>query len=1064
MAIFLNVSNDLTVLSGKLTDALRNRKADVFQPQWLVTQTEGMNAWLKQRIATGLGIAANIHFCKPTDIISRLHLMLIGPGKTLMEKETMRWHIYSILAEEGFRNAHPEIAAYYEGNDIRQIALADQMTDLFDQYQVYRDDRILAWNTALDLGDPDITWQSRIWRRMKELLGDEFIDRTQLSAEIIRRIKDPQVQEQIRRKMPELHFFGLAVVTPYYLKIFHAMSPFVDIHFYLVNPAPEKYWLGDLSEKAIAKLSMLHKKNFNVGNELLLNWGKIIKESFQLLFRSDDFINIYDNVGNVFLPEPQTLLKKIQFDIHENLPEAERCIIREEDLRDGSLVINGCYSPAREVEVLYNYLVDLVEHSDKPVSPRDILVCVTDVGLYAPYIKAVFNHAPYRFPFSIADEPITADNNLFTVLKDVLDMDLHPFKSEQVMQLLESPFIRKKFGITDVDALRTAVREAGIRNGIEGRTEDDTRLVSWTYGLKRMLYGICMSGEPKFDDGTDVVIPLDTDEGASAFERVRFMHFVHTLVGKLENRNQARTIGEWADYLNGIMQDLLFEAGDEDEADYGRFMNLIEEMGELQHTYEEKVSFEVFRHSFMHRLMMETRASSFAAQGITFASMVPMRSIPFRVVALLGMDFEKFPRRETRVSFSIMAKEELPGDRDIKANDKHLFLESLLSAREKLYISYLSRNDKDNAGLPPSGLVDECIDYIARGLNMDTDVLRSRFVTQHPLQAHSSKYGKGLKSYLSEDRFRTGIPMRTGDPRLKDVDFREVDIRQLSGFMRNPFQTFLNRQMEVRYEDDEILLPEHELFELDKLDEWKLQHDLLKGETDFREYLYDKKLRAEVPLGHMSEVSVTRIKNDPDFDQLRRSFLEVTEGKPETKSDVDLDLDGSRLKGRISFFGDSYVQVCNSGNWPKYLLDGMVGYLAAVASGHLLSFHFLTKKTGMHKIEAGAIPAQEAILILTHWLRLMKLGYMDLVEFYPVFLKLFNLNGFLTDLDQSDFIAAVEDKRDNPEDRDLNGDMYLDKAIDNGIFSEGRYPRWQENVRAIAAPLQTYLPDLFKLS
>lgn len=1061
MAIILNVSNDLTKLSDKLTAALRNREADLFRPHWLVTQTDGMNAWLKLRIATRLGIAANINFCKPTDIIGRLHLMLTAPGKTLMEKETMRWHIYSILAEQEFRQAHPEIAAYYEGNDIKQIALADQVTDLFDQYQVYRDEKIAEWNLRPDNGDPDLRWQSWIWRMLKARLGDGFIDRTQLSKEVLERIKDPQVQDLIRQKMPELHFFGLAVVTPYYLKIFHAMSPFVDIHFYLVNPAPEKYWLGDVSEKAIARLRQVSKDNFSIGNELLLNWGKIIRESFLLLFQSEDFINVYDNVGNAVLPRPETLLHKIQYDIHENLPETERIRINEADLNDGSLVINGCYSPAREVEVLYNYLVELVDRSEKPVSPRDILVCVTDVARYAPYIKAVFKHAPYALPFSIADEPVTAENNLFTALQNILDMELHPFKAEQVMQLLESPFIRNRFGITNTDALRTALRQAGIRYSVEGRVEDETRFVSWAYGLKRILYGICMSGEPQFDDGEDVSIPLDTDEGASAFERVRFIHFVNTLVEKLEKRNESRTIGEWAAYLNEIMNDLLFSSGDEDNGDYAQFMNLIDEMGELQDTYGGKVSFEVFRHSFLRRLVMETRASGFAAQGITFASMVPMRSIPFRVVALLGMDFEKFPRKETGLSFSMIHKNPLPGDRDIKANDKHLFLESLLSAKERLYISYLSRNDRDNTLLPPSSLVDECMDYIARDLKEDTDQFRQRFVRQHPLQGHSPRYGKDLKSYLNEEWFRTGIHVREEGPRRKEMDFSEVGIRQLSAFMRNPFKAFLNKQMDVRYEDDEILLPDHEVFEMDKLQEWKLQHDLLKGDTDLREYLHEKKLRAEVPLANMSEVAVTRITSDKEFRKLKEEFREVIKGLEERELDLDLLLDGSRLKGRIILYGDRYVHVCNSGNWPKYLLEGMVGYLSALASGHELSFHFLTSKSGTHEIQKNFISAGQAKAILEHWLGLMKRGHMELVEFYPLFLTLKKQGQLLVELGYPEFKNVLEEKMEDEEDHTFDDD-YLRKAEENGIFNEERFPGWQKNVLTIAGPLKTYLPKLLK--
>ena len=169
-----------------------------------------------------------------------------------------------------------------------------------------------------------------------------------------------------------------------------------------------------------------------------------------------------------------------------------------------------------------------------------------------------------------------------------------------------------------------------------------------------MIYGICMSGEGDYDDGIDQLIPLDNAEGAEAIERVRLMYFVRMLQQKLADRNQSRTISEWADYLQILVEEMIFEAGEKDDEDYTKLVQFTEHMALLEKDANIEISFEIFRHSFLQRLDVEKKAGSFAKGGITFCSLVPMRSIPFKVVAMLGMDFDKFPRKETALSFSLL--------------------------------------------------------------------------------------------------------------------------------------------------------------------------------------------------------------------------------------------------------------------------------------------------------------------------------------------------------------------------------------------------------------------------
>lgn len=1070
MAIQLNVSNSLMVLADRMTEKIGGQRRDPFKSEWVVTQTEGMNTWLKQRFAGSLGISANIRFCSPDDIVSNIRYWLQPAGKKPLDRETMRWAIYEMLGDEKFRDLYPDKAAYFQGSDIRRISLADEMADLFDQYQVYRTDMLTEWNTRWTDGSLAAEWQEWLWHGIRQKFHDTHIDRVETKASVIGSVKDPGQQDIILRRIPELQVFGLAIITPYYLEVLYALSAFMEVNIYLVNPAPEKYWLDNVSERMMAAKRRrtgyaLPPDDIEVpGNELLLNMGKLIRDSFTLLFNDQDIIDIYDPIEEI-RPESGRLLRKIQYDIQNNLHAENRCSVASDDICDGSIVMNGCFTPLREVETLYNYLVDLVDGSADGISPREILVQVTDIDLYAPYIKAVFGNPVYPLPFSIADQTVTADNNIFTAIQALLSIDAEQMKAESVMELLESPYIRQRSGITDTEDLRNAVRQAGIIFSLDGRQEDDTRYISWNYGLKRILYGLCMSGAPDYHDGTDDFSPLDTAEGATAMEqRIRFINFLSNLNEMLESRKTSRSISDWAAYLRELLEQLVFAAGERDDDDHSAFIALLEEMSTLDESVSVKVDFEVFRHSFMHRLTLERRSQSFLGQGITFCSMVPMRSIPFRVVAMLGMDHDKFPRKDSGLSFSHIDVNDLRrGDRSIRNNDRHLFLETILSAKEILYISYLSRDEKNAEHRPPSSLVDELIDYVSKGMPdpLDTDELRKLWVSEHPLHGFSRKYfepNAKLRNYLAEDRFKSGIQVSEGTEKVQEMDLGQIDIEKLISFLRNPPKTYLNRQLGVSYYDEEMLLADHENFEPGNIDRSNLQRALLKiEESELEGFAAQKSREGVAPLHNMGKATIQQLRDQ--MEMILSDHAAATQGKEAESYSIDLKLADHQLHGLIrNIFGGDLVEVCVSSDHFKYLLAGYVRYLALCASGHSGDFIFIAKAfPGLHRIPAGKFTPEMALEMLSDYVKYYVKGHKDYFKFYP---NIARDNFKMIDKGYAEFSDALEKLIDDEKNFEFK-DEYLLKAIDHGIFSEGHFDDLQMNVRKIMGPLKEALPVFF---
>jgi exodeoxyribonuclease V gamma subunit len=1068
MSIYLNVSNSLQPLSVRLASDLQATDQNAFVKQWVVTQTEGMNSWLKQNIAKQNGIAANINFCKPNDIVAEIYRKGLKAGKQIINTENIRWCIYELLDSSIFKTTYTDIASYYLNNDIKRIALSDELADLFDQYQVYRHETVQIWDDRLIHNQVAEDWQEWIWHQIKIKLGDTYQDRVEMAKLLIDGLLIEDVQVNIKNKIPALHLFGIAVITPYYLQIFHALAKFIDIHLYLVNPCPEQIWMDDHSEQQITKLLQKRKKqrkdvdHLLVGNDLLLNWGGIIKESFKLLMDNDDFVNVYNEEDAAPIVEPKTLLKKIQYDIYNNLNKQSRKLLTPLDYKDGSITLTGAFTPVREVEILYNYLVALVDKRNLHLSPKDIVVLVSDIELYAPFIHAVFSNSPYQFPYNIADESYSAGNNMFTAIQDILSLDAETFKVELVLKLLESPYIRTRFKITDEETLRAAARQAGIIFSIKGRHEDDTRYISWEYGLKKIMYGICMSGEPNVNDGQEQFIPLDTAEGAEAIERVRLMYFVKTLQQKLAERNQSRTISQWAEYLQSLVEDMIFQAGEKDDEDYTKLIQFTEQMSLLEKNANVEMSFEVFRHSFLQRLSLEKKAGSFAKGGVTFCSLVPMRSIPFKVVAMLGMDFDKFPRKETALSFSLLQNWK-PGDRNVKNNDKHLFLETLMSAREYLYISYTAANPKDGAKLPASSMVDELIDYVARGIHQDTEVIKNDWVTLHPLHSFNSKYNPsssaGLISYLNESSYQTGIKPGLKKIEEKTFSFINVTIDDLAKFLQNPARLYLQKQFNVFYTEDDVLLKDHELFDFDQLAKWNVQDKIMLLNVQEIEAYYEKqKKTGKIPLHNMGKASIGEVIDE--VAPLRERFNYAKGNTTPQKVDINFAIASTQIIGKVEpVFGDKYISICNSKQQLKYLLVAYVRYLAMLAQGKEVELVFISKYIdGFQRIPAGNITQQEAIDTMSQFLEYYKNGHQEYFHFFPAIGK--NEMEMISD-DFDTFLDIYEDAKEKELDFTFEDD-YLNKAVEHGFFSEKAYLEIQKNVKAIFEPINKHLPLVFK--
>jgi len=960
MQINLFASHALEQLASAFCRRLQEQRLPVFQPYYIVTQTEGINDWLRQRIAEEQRIAAHIRFVRSNDIVHRIYQLLGGEHLESLSSEDLSWLLYEILGRSEFRERFGAIAAYFtedpEQEPLRRYALAAKVADLFDQYQVYREDVLQQWKAVPTV--PEGAWQQYLWRCVCARVQDRA-DKTRQGEYIIKAIQDPEKRRRLQQQMPHVAIFGLSVLTKYHLRIFAAVAPYISFSFYLLNAAPAQYWMDALTDKQVARLverGVWSEGTVTAGNPLLTGWGKLTAETFRLLFEEDVFLNNYELIASE-PPAPGNLLGKLQADVFHNHPAEERHRITTDDLRDGSIEIHSCYTRAREVEVLYNYLVHQVEGTNRAIdagapgrrlTPRDILVLVTDIDAYAPYIKAVFGNAPYPFPFSIAGEHFQAQDSLVAALHLLLHLHEEQFDAERVVQLLDSSWIRNRFRIADTNLVRRAVDAANIRFGIEGDTADDTVYVSWKYGIRRLIYGICMTGGDLYDDGTYECYPLELVEGNAAHDLVRFCYFAERVMELVQLRQAPRRLDGWARYVRRLLE-LLQDPSAPLSEEYLLVEKQLGRLNLMNDWHEGPVPFEVFRSSFLDTLGEEATARGFGMRGVTFSSMIPMRSIPARIIAVLGLSFDKFPRREPVLSFNIMQDQVRVGDRNRKDNDKHLFLETLIAAREKLFISYTGQSVKDNTPLPPSALVDELLDYVDTGYNGEAQV-RNELVRVHPLHSFSRVYQAQQQSEAPLRFYSYTLHAGGGtaayidpDPQREPIDLEVVELKDLVRFFRNPIAHYYQRVLQIRYDEESELLDRTEVFELDKVQEWSIKKDLLLTPDWELTRLRDRMLRTgKLPLKNMAPVVFNELKTAAD--PVRNTYQELTgHAKPQTRR-VEIRLDNGILRGAIDqLYGDMLLCYSLSRREQKYLQDAWILFLAASLGGVATEAVFISR-------------------------------------------------------------------------------------------------------------------------
>jgi exodeoxyribonuclease V gamma subunit len=852
----LYTGNRLERLARELATRTRLRSGDPFTPEIVVIQSRGMERWLALEIAQHAGIAANLVFPFPEAFLQTAIEAILPDvdSETRLHREAMVFGIFALLPRLIQTNpAFGPLQAYLRDDDsgLKRIQLAEQISQLFDQYLVFRPDMIGAWDEGLAAGDtPHHAWQAALWRELMRRMGGKP-HRTRLWQRLLEALGRGTVP---LAKLPQrVSVFGISYLPPFYLQALVALSTVMTVDLYQLNPCRE-FWADIISQReenrlrrpgsestAIIADEDLHREE---GNRLLASMGSQGRTFHRLIGDFD-----MPTMDDFQLNTAKTLLAAVQNDIlslKNHSPEDNHPI--DVPPSDRSVQIHACHGPMREIEVLYDQLLDLL-NTDMDLEPRDIMVLTPDIESYAPYIQAVFG-APedgaLRMPFSIADRGSMACNPVVEAFFYLLTLDQSRLPVSEILNLLDVPAVRSRFDLADEDMhlIRQWISATRICWGADAAAKSrlalpPTEANTWQAGLDRLLMGYALSTED--DLLFKGILPAAGAEGSDAEALGHLERFIVTLTQWQARLNPSRTLSEWSSHLMQLIDDFL-EPVTPDDRDLLLLRRLIADMEEhvTAAGVSEPVGIEVVGTVLKRHLEEEISGGGFISGGITFGALLPMRSIPAKVICLVGLHQDAFPREDRPLGFDLMAVDPRIGDRSRRNDDKYLFLEALISARRYFYLSYCGYDRQDNTTLPPSVLVSELIDYLVDGYPVTEESL----VTRHRLQAFSPAYfrpeDRRLFTYSRQARdaavsLVTARRQSTESERFLstplpewNAGFQTVALKTLTQAVVHPCRFLLEQRLQVQLHDYQSPEDDREHFTLDPLDQFALGQTLLQ--------------------------------------------------------------------------------------------------------------------------------------------------------------------------------------------------------------------------------------------
>lgn len=856
--------NRLELLLQALADRLAAAPLPPLVAETIVVPAKGMARWLLLELARRHGTAAAFDLPFPGAFLQQLgrNAAAAADGDrdpaAAFAPAALELRVFRLLGEPKLRAELGAAAAYCrdDGDQQKRLQLAQRVAACFDDYQLWRDDALLAFERGDAIDLPHAGWQGALWRELlrevgalaerrearppgrsgQGLLFAATADAPPAGAHRLQHLRTLLADPAAARRAlpPRLSVFGLATLPPAFLDLLVRIAAHIDVTIYAPKPTPHFY--GDLQRPRPGR-----PPQSGNGPPLLAAFGRQSREFFDLLL---DGPLAGDETAAAFAdPGTDTLLHTLQHDLHELTArgaggDAPPLPLRQDD---DSLTVHSVHGPLREMEVVRDQILQALVR-DRTMTPADVMVLVPDVQEYAPYVHAVFRPLHKLLPFHVADRSPAAELPVPATFLRLCALARGRFQAADVLLLLEEPALARRFSIArpDLVSLRAWVHRTRIRWGLDGaQRQADLGLPAddgntWRHGLDRLVLGLATG-----DVGGEVLSLLPAGSGSSNHLELlgRFVAFVDAIAAATRALARPHTLSAWASLLEDLCERLFLPVADDERQGRLHLLAVARQLRQLEDVarLREELSPAAFTAWLERALAGLGESRGFLTGAITFAALRPMRTVPVRMLCLVGLADGRFPRRAPRAVFDLQQHQRRRGDRNAADDDRQLFLDALLAARDRLVLTYVGRSQKDNSLCAPSPVLSELQEHIDRAFSPPPGhaSARAAVFVDHPLQSFSPRYGGDDQRLFTHGRTRpaelpaaaaaTAPPPRA---RLRDAAGREIiELGDLLAFWRHPVRWYCQHVLDLRFPGESDRDDDAEPFELHGLDTYQLVDD-----------------------------------------------------------------------------------------------------------------------------------------------------------------------------------------------------------------------------------------------
>jgi len=977
-AILLHTSNRLEELAEALAVQLQREPPPPLADETILVPGPGLERWLRQQLASRFGIAAGLVMPFPGQFLQQL-LRQDEPIARRHAPEVLRWRLFRLLGDAALRPQLGPAADYTSGDDsgLRRFQLGSQLAACLDDYQLYRD----GWLERASNGDPlrDLgahgPWQAALWQA---LLAEDPVAVEPRGGQLQTphpALRLPWLRAQLQQlrstaALPRrLSVFGITSLPPAMLQLLAQLAALLPVHLYVLQPTAE-FRSGqrhDQDEHGLLQRFGRRSAELAAGLQTLAE-------------RSDPPLHHFDLpalAGRQPAAEAPTLLQCLQDDLaraRERGAAGSGLARHRLQATDESLLVHDCHSPLRELEVVRDRILQQFA-AKADLEPHEVLVLVPDIGRYAPYARAVFGPLGAQLPFQIADKAPASDLPICRAVLELLRQTPARLQVDEVLLLLDLPAVQQRFGLAagEVATLRSLLLAAGVQFGLDAGARAASGELpafaehSWAAGLERLLLGVAtgplvdlVAGSRHGAHDADGVWPLGGLLGAHHDLLQRALPLLQRLFDWLRAWQQPQPAEAWAADLLALVDTCFAADREEDQKAVAVLQRAAAELRRCTALAElaEPLSRELLLAWLTAQLQQPSRRGGFGVGAVTVAAMLPMRTVPVRCLFVCGLDDAAFPRQDRMPDFHLMAQDSRPGDPSLRSEDRQLFLDLILAARDQLHCSYVGRSQRDDSERAPSVALGELLDWIDRNCEVEPGTSprepgtsprelgtlprelgsrpRDLVLRRHALQAWSPRYAEGDDPRWFTYRPGGLIAVGNAPPRPFWTDAAPVleaspaqtvspvpgpaaggaptnlAIRDLLDWLQNPSRHFLQQVLGLRLLREEADRPPHEPFEMHALDRYQLLDTLLRQQL--RGPQPSASIAALLRHSACMPVGSRGASEAQELAAAMQQWLQPLQAmQPLRAAEVHCHVAGTRLSGSFDLLGSSHLVVLRSG-------------------------------------------------------------------------------------------------------------------------------------------------------